>query len=284
MSPRDALITFAVPLAISLIVMLMARRAWAGPVALAAGFCGVMPTVLGRVPRLWPTASPDVVFYIAIFVALIAVAGVRLAPPWWLRSISVWLVFALAAILVLLRPLRHSGVTAEPIVLLIIAPAVAWLWWYIFDRPGDGADRWASPLAMCILVAFTSVVLGMSHSVTYGRLGLALAGALGPVAAIAILFRQDIKSASTIAVVGIVASLLLAGRLYTDLTVLSASLIAVAPVVFWRAQDIVPRHWPPARRATISLILLLLPLAAAVGLLLPAFIRDYQQMFGGYGY
>jgi hypothetical protein len=149
------------------------------------------------------------------------------------------------------------------------------------DRRADPAQQRLASLAMLILTAFTAVVLGMSHSLSYGRIGLALAAALAPAVLLGVWTQKYINAASVVALVGTLAPLLVAGMLFTDLTVLNFSLIAAAPlglIIGWRW---VAPGWAVWVRVGISLTLMTLPLATAVVLQWPDF-RESLRVAEGY--
>jgi hypothetical protein len=276
MSPRDAAIGTLVPLVISLAVLLVGRRPWAGPVAIAAGFCAIVPQILNRKPQPWPVSSPDCIFYIAIFVALVGVVDRLRSPPQWLRIVLAGPIVAAAMVVVLWRRLGDAELQTEALMWVGLGSVVAWLWWMIFELRPDPADRYRVPLAMLILTAFSSVVLGMSHSFIYGRIGMALTAALAPVVVISLMTQRYQKAASVIACVGPLAPLVLAEKVFADLTVLNLSLIALAPVCYLVGKLLAPRRWPIAAQVSISLILLTLPLGAAVYLQWPDFLETLK--------
>src|SRR5690349_7969052 len=62
---------------------------WGGPLALGAGFCAIVPTIIGRMPKLWPSISPDCIFYVAILMTVVGLLDVLVRPPFLVRTVIV---------------------------------------------------------------------------------------------------------------------------------------------------------------------------------------------------
>lgn len=299
MSPRDALIDMAIPAVVSAIVLLIAYRPgwgrpigdgrWGGPLALALAFAVALPRVMGAVPRLYPVSAPGSIFYIALLAGVVGCADVLLRPPNWIRLPIALLALGAASLFVLANRLRQPDAQTHALLWAIAMTIAGTAAWWIFERPERPRERVAAPAGMLLLALFSGAVLGMSHSIQYGRLGMTLAAAVAPMALLGLGLPRFAVGGSVVVFGAILFPLLLAGRFFTDLTLTNLLLLVAAPICFRIAQSWIPQRWPALLRVLAYLLALSLPCLLAVGLALPGFLQtlndtvtDYAN-YGQYG-
>ncbi|HEY7090766.1 MAG TPA: hypothetical protein VH518_21900, partial [Tepidisphaeraceae bacterium] len=284
MSPTPFILDGVIAAIVSLVILTIAWRPWSrssaadgrwgGPAALAAGYCCNVPRILGHFPRLSPVILPDCIFYVAILVAIFGVIDGLLRPPPWLRKLMAVPVLAAALLLVLLNQLHNPESRGTAIVWFLAALAVMLVWLYVFERPAEPIDHLAQPLALLIFCLFTGVILFIStRSFIYGRLGNSMTGAVAPMVLLG-LRKRFTPSSATVVLVAVLGSLLLAGKIFTELPWLNLILVCIAPIFYLLVHQNLPRHWSPTARAAISLPMLALPLLVATAVSIPDFLRS----------
>src|SRR3954447_22290087 len=99
------------------------------------------------------------------------------------------------------------------------------------DTPPGEITRITTPLAMFMLALCGGILMVMSHSVIYGKFGIALAGAAAPIVIIATVTRRfSDQGSAALAFVPVFTALLIGGYIYADLTPTSLILITAAPL------------------------------------------------------
>jgi hypothetical protein len=123
------------------------------------------------------------------------------------------------------------------------------------------------PLALACCCAAAAVAAMLSGYATAGPLGLLLAAALTSTATVSLVLRApaDFRGAVGLGVVGLF-SLVVVGRFFGELSIASAALLFLAPLLCWVPELPYPeRPWPRLRGA-LRVVLTAAPLAAALWL------------------
>lgn len=254
------------------------RSELAIPLALAAGFCARFAGVTGAIPSISVLHAPGTLFYLGIYVAILTAAAMYL-NGYLIKSIGTLLVLAASYSYVLNGRLRDSEMQADATGWILAFTAVGGLWCFVFTRaPREGADRVITPVVMALVSTFSAILLLMSYSVSYGRLGLALAGAASATLISGLLLKIPPAGAIAVAFTAMLGSLLLAGVNFAELKVSNLVLISVAPILLPLSKRL-PGYQKrrPVTQWAWSLALVAVPLLVALATTVPAFVRSMDQ-------
>lgn len=251
---------------------------FAVPLALAAGFCARFVAVTGAIPAISVLHAPGTLFYIGIYVAILSAAAMYMRGT-VLKSIGAVLVLAASYSYVLNGRLGDPEMQAEAIGWIVAFTAVGAAWCMVFSRhAGEGRSRFAAPVTMALLATLSSILLLMSYSVTYGRLGLALAGAASATLLVGLILKAEPSAAMAVVFTAVLGGLLLAGFNFAELKLSNLILIGVAPILLPLSKRLPGyRKRRPATQLAWSLALVSVPLLAALATTLPAFMRTMQE-------
>jgi hypothetical protein len=301
--PRDLILDLVIPAVAALAVLVIAwglaallrTRAgsksaaavkvptWAAPIALAAGFCCQYPTITGALPSPLPIRTPQILFYLALAAGAVGVCEAVLRPPVLLRLVLAAIVIAASLGLVLFNRLKNPDAVAVTLLAIGVMTIVATVWWLSFEFLLFESERWVVVSAMTILAVAAGALLTMSHSLTYGRIGVALAGASIPFVLLCAVRGLGLVG-TPIVFVATASSLLAAGHFYSDLSGLNLILAGSAPLLLASAWLCGAARLKPGWRIAISLLILCLPLLLAIGMSVPSFMRTLNYGAGEYGY
>lgn len=251
---------------------------FAVPLALAAGFCARFAAVTGAIPALSVLHATGTLFYIGIYVAILSAAAMYMGGT-VLKSIGAVLVLAASYSYVLNGRLRDPEMQAEAIGWIVAFTAVGAAWCMVYNRcVGEGKSRFAVPVTMALLAIFSAILLLMSYSVSYGRLGLALAGAVSATLLVGLILKTEPSAAMAVVFTAVLGGLLLAGFNFAELKLSNLILIGVAPILLPLSKRLPAyRKRRPATQFVWSVTLVAVPLLVAVATTLPAFLRTMQE-------
>jgi len=211
-----------VPLLVSAVIAgvgLWRRWLWTMPAAAGAGFLSGY-ALLG-VPKLPPRDGTDWLFWGAVPVTALGIAGAltQRRGAWVLGASAGAVAFAL------IRPLSQSGVSvAELYGIPLLLAGVGAVLCLAIDLAERRVGSLAMAAALCVVLGGTAVVVLSSNVRIVGLYGIAAAVALGPVAVAVLGSRLTVGRSVGLAAgrnIGIVAvpiaaGLLVAGRYYPD--------------------------------------------------------------------
>jgi len=260
---------------------LASRGHWGGALALALGYAAGYRTLMG-----WPPFPANTAVQWLVYLALLAGAVALAEPLWrkksWLRF-AVWLgLGALTAWLQFQALVEHTWTTSQAIqwiggLALATAALCAAL-----DALAERRAGASLPLAFWLTAAVTSGVLLLTKSALLGQLAGSLAGIFGAAAVLAWWAPGIRLSRGAMTVFGLLfVALLSQGHLYSELSLLGAALLYLAPFAAWLGEVGLVKGLRPSRAVLVRMVLVAIPLAVA---LLIAFLEwressavsDYQ--------
>jgi hypothetical protein len=295
---REILYTGAVPLVITLAVLLaawrpwrrrdrpVARGYWGGAAGIGVGFLAAFALLDGRVPPWPPAEARHGLFY---FVAALTVLGVveALLHAWrpkaaWLRAEAALIVFATGVFFLFQSMLRPDGAwtTLEAGRRLLGMTVLLHAAWASAEALVLRLPRLAGPLVLSAFTGAVALVVMLSGSVVYGRLAGAIAIATLACAPIAMKsYGFSLARGGITVVVPSAVSILLLGYTYVDpgVTATNAALLLAGLVLPWAAAVSPMRRRRVWVRTATAVVLVVIPTAVAVLRAQRAFVRMQQE-------
>jgi hypothetical protein len=137
-------------------------------------------------------------------------------------------------------------------------------------------------MALTLLSALATAVLGMSGSQVYGQVAAILPAVLAPVVLLAIPLRTIIGRSEIAPIfVLLLGGMLLCGFLFAELTALNAALLFFSPLALWIGAIPVVRGFKAWQRFAFLIFAVLVPAGIAFGLATHKFLIDMAE-FAGY--
>ena len=296
-SVREILLIAALPFAASLAALLVAWRPWrerdksvargdwGAPLGITIGFLAAFALLEKRIPSWPPGESRHWLFY---FVAALGVLGVieALLHAWapaaaWLRAEAALLCFAAGLFLLFQSMLRNDAWTplngACHLLGMTVLVHTAWASTEVLVLR---LPRPAGPLVASTFAGCAGLVVLLSGSVVYGRLGAALATAALAAVVVAVPCRGfSLARGGVTVVVPAATALLLLGRYYVDpgVTVTNGALLLAALALPWLVTLRPLRRRKAWVGTVIALLLAAVPAATAVVLAQRSFARMQQE-------
>ena len=279
--PKQMLLMFGVPAAISLVLMLIAWRPWssaaasghwAAPVAIGVGFIAGVIALLGKRPAFPPSEAVDWLLYAAAVVAVLGILETFL--PLWaeVRGLHV-IVAAGATLFFVLRPIIKNTWPAEQSVITLFAmTAGAYLAWFLIERASERDPNLLPPLILTIAAGGLAAYMMLSDSLTLGVRAGVLAATLGPIALIGAWSRKlSLARGAAGAFTVLFTGLLAACYVYPPEPIgWRLLVIAAAPLVGLAALWLPLRGW---KRPVVSIALTVIALLVVM---IPAYL-DFKK-------
>lgn len=229
-----ALLVASTIVALGLIIAARLRSAqsWACAAALALAYVGGHAMTIARWPALPPVDSIDWLLYFALGTLIFPILEVLRAPSsGWLRWL-VWAAFSGSFLSALLRPkFRYGWSVIEGWLwlggLLAIMLFLAWCLETIVVR---SSARIALPLILAIIMGGTAIALLVSGSILLGQLASIVEVTILVAFVIGCWIPTLLPSRGAVPVLTtLFTGLLVCGTFYSELPVLSAALLIIAP-------------------------------------------------------
>jgi hypothetical protein len=291
---REMLLVLALPFVLAGLVAAVAvwrRWPWLLPVAAGGGFmAGYVATNLPQVPGLPPATGSDWVMWVSAAAALVGAAAAVSRRPWVAPVLA-----GVAGIgaFVVARPLWPHAVSTQAlwwtailvgVTAVIVVGAASWA---TLRVPAG----WAGG-AMSVALAGAAVLVMSSHFRTMGVYGLAAAASMGAVAVAAFWAGPKGEAAARglwVYGVAVLASLLVAGRLYADpgVTGWQLALMLLSPALLPVGALVPGRGWVKGVVALVAVGALVAAVAAPAALKAkraaesPASGEDYSEYYRG---
>ncbi|HVT91186.1 MAG TPA: hypothetical protein VHD56_20205 [Tepidisphaeraceae bacterium] len=251
------------------------KTPWARPIALSVGMLAPFERITGAFPPLLPNGATGWMFHLAIGAAIIGAMVTLIQWPRIVRLFVLTVVFAVCFSLILFNRLRDPELIQATVASIAAATIAALSWWWSLDLTGRNQSPLLAQCAMLLLALFTSAILMMSGTLTYGRLALALAGGLMGLIIFSVRSRRDIAGVAVVPAL-MLTVLLLAGFFFAELTWLNLVLIAIAPTCMAGAV-IRGKSARNFKTTVLVLMALCIPMFIALGSALPHFIKMIQE-------
>lgn len=260
------------------------RCQWVGPIAFAAGVLTPFARIVGAWPAFPPIAATGWIFYATVMAGIVEALLLMWRFPLWVRMIIASAVLGMSLFFVFLNPLRDLESSATVVKIVLLGTGVGTVWWWTFERSASAYERGTAPLALLLLSGLVSILLMMSGSVTYGRIGFSVAGAAAGLAILSIPTRPAPAEGCTIVVLVSLGTVLMAGYYFAELTWWNLTLVALAPAMMLLRSAIPHARQNGVKAALITLSLLILPLIVALTITAPYFLQQTEVDESGYGY
>jgi hypothetical protein len=295
---REIVYSAVVPAALSLLILAIAWRPWrrtdpvlrghwGGALAAGASFLAAYALLDGEVPAWPPAQSRHWLFYAAIALTVLGVADAALHRIVhvrdWVRGEAALVVCALL-VPCLFRPLIEAQTwppasAVEWVVGMVVALHLAWA---STELLVGRLPRAVGPAVLLVFCAGAALTLMLSGSIVYGR----LAGVMAVVAGAGVLTALpapgfSLARCGVSVLVPITVAIIYLGHHLSELDTVNASLLLTSLFLPWLGRLRVlsaRRTWV---RAIVAVLLVGLPVGAAVTRAAVAFHRAQQQESGG---
>lgn len=284
-------LSFGIAMGVSFVGILLSLR-WRGamkmaaPLLLGAGFLAGFGRITEAMPAFPPAGTKDWICYLTVVAGITgAILGIERLPM-WARGIVMLLLCACAYTIVFLNPLRDPETMPTIVKLVAIATVAGMGWWWVLQESPTGMGRISGPLVMGLISLLGGILLMLSASAMYGRLGLAFAGASTALLLTGAFYKESFGKGYPTVMVITLGSVLLAGHYYAmaDHRWINLSLMGSAPLLMV-GKKLIPGKWGTGWRGHVaSFALMLLPLMIALIIAVLYFIQDSQSVSSEYGY
>ncbi len=204
------------------------RRNWLEPISLAAAYAATQVALVG-VPPFPPRESTHGLFYIAIAAALLSplatARGIR-APLRWIATAV--LAFGVPVLLLRSRIVQRWSTVESLLVIAALGTSLL-----AIGAAARTARRLPGPLSFLVLLiplGSAAGVLGLSGTALHSQLAGAVASGLGAGFLISSVRGGSVSGASALFGSTLLASVLITGHFYAQVSAASAFLIALCPV------------------------------------------------------
>ncbi|MGH7176689.1 MAG: hypothetical protein ACREJC_04850 [Tepidisphaeraceae bacterium] len=266
--PKDLLYFVGLPGLLGIAAMVASWRGrWGGPVALAGAFLVAFRPIVGSLPGLPPRESVAWLFYIAIGLLVLGLAGSIVRPGRWLSCTVVTLIVAGCAFL-LLKFRFAAGWDARDAVLEIGALSLLGLAWCGSLESSAAENAILASLSMVLIGTSIALVLAFSGSLKLGLLAGALTAGCGGMLLVALARGGgvDLTHGTSLVFATLCIGLLICAYYLAEMNPLTGLLLAATPQWVIDARVLAPAHWHPWRRASLRLLILAVPLGMAVSI------------------
>ena len=291
---REILYTAAVPAAVALVALLASwrpwrredpvlRGQWGGALAAGVAFLAAYALLDGEVPAWPPDQARHWLFYLAAGLTLLglldAAAHALLHVPDWLRA-ELALGASAAIVLCLFQSLLRSDEWPAPVAAtwVIGMTVVLHVAWVSSEVLVARLPRGAGPAVLFVFTAGVALVCMLSGSLVYGRLAGVLAVVCGVAFAVALAAPGFTPARGAVSViVPLSVAVVFLGYHLAGLDATNGSLLLAGLLLPWLAR--VP--WLAGRRpwvrATVAVLLALLPVGAGTWRARQAFLKAQQE-------
>jgi len=147
--------------------------------------------------------------------------------------------------------------------------------WFLLTQLTQREPGRAVPFTVAIACAGTAVAMMMSGYASGGPLAMPLGGAVVGLLCASLVLKGDVDVTGVLGVVVVgLFGLLLIGHFFGELTWTNAALLFFAPLLGWLPELPFVRRVKPRLRASLGVVLTVIPVAVALALAQQKFVED----------
>jgi hypothetical protein len=236
----------------------------AGAVALGLGFIAGFIVIKG-VPPVIPTEASQWLPIAAVLFLLLEISGVfkgaGSVKQWLLRTLLLLIIY----VVMLLPAFQYDWEPLGGLLRVAAAVVLTLLFWAGIQRDMKQQELRPALLRLWLVAVGGSLLLVFAGSVVLAQLAGAMAAAVAALL-IVVWWRGYTAMAASIPAVFTVlfGGLFVIAWYFAELPVLTAGLLAVAPMAGRLIPASLEQHWPESRRQAIRVLLLLIPIAVSL--------------------
>ena len=294
---REILYTAAVPAAVALVALALSWRPWrreepvlrghwGGALSAGAAFLAAYALLDGEIPAWPPGQARHWLFHLAAGLTILglldAAAHALFRVPDWVRA-ELALAASAGVVLCLFQSLLRSDTWPAPVAAAWVAgmAVVLHIAWVSTEVLVARLPRAAGPAVAAVFTAGVALVCMLSGSLVYGRLAAVLAVVCGVAFAVALAAPGFTLARGAVSVVVPVSvAVVFLGYHLAGLDAPNGSLLLAGLLLPWLARVPLLAGRRPWVRATVAVLLALLPVGAATWRARQAFLKAQQEDSG----